>query len=78
MTSRTNMADGGNQIQWYDLRRQARGGVHAYMDGEIQFLWSRVHRDVLAKLNWSCELFRDEVGTQLSSLREVQWQLVGA
>ena len=57
------------------------GGLHAYMDEQIQFLWSRVRRDVLARLDLSCELFRDEVGTKLNRLRDPQmetfWAVVG-
>ena len=39
------------------------------MDEPIQCLWSGAHQDVLAKLNLSCELIRDEVGTHLNCLR---------
>ena len=52
-------------------------GIHEYTDGPIQFLGSRVHRDVLDRLNLSCDLSRDEAGTQLHSLRDVQGQLDG-
>ena len=68
---------GGNESQWYNFRRQAWGGIHAYMADQIQVLWSRAHRDVLAKLNLSCELSRDAAGTQLNRLRGVQGQLDG-
>ena len=47
------------------------------MGEQIQFEGSGVRQDVLDKLNLSCELFRDEVGTQLNSLRAVQGQLSG-
>ena len=36
-----------------------------------------MHQDVLAKLNLSGELCRDEVGAQLNCLRDVQWEIDG-
>ena len=47
------------------------------MDGEIQYIGSRAHQDVLDKLKSSCGFFRDEVGAQLNCLRYAQWQLDG-
>ena len=46
-------------------------GIHDFMADPIQFIGPRVHRDVLDKLNLSCELCRDEVGTQLNRVRDV-------
>ena len=61
--------------RWYEFCRQFWGGIHAYMNEQIQCLGSGVRQDVLDKLNLGCELFRDEVGTHLNSLRGVQGQL---
>ena len=47
------------------------------MAEKMQCLWSRARHAVLAKLNLRCELFRDEVGTQLNCLKDVQGQLDG-
>ena len=52
-------------------------GIHAYMDGGIQFAGTRAHRDVLDRLNLSCELFRDNVGTQLNRVWDVRGKLAG-
>ena len=56
---------------------QAWEGVHSDIDAQIQFIGERAHRDVLAKLRLSFELFRDEVGTHLNCLMDVKEQLDG-
>ena len=45
------------------------------MAEQIQDIGQNVHLDVLAKLNLSCELFRNELGAQLNWLRDIHWQL---
>ena len=47
------------------------------MAEQIQHLGSRVSQEVLEGLSFSCELFRDEVGTHLNQLKDVQWEIVG-
>ena len=50
-------------------------GVHNHMAEQIQVPWPNVHQEVLAKLNMGCELFRNELGSQLNWLRDMQGQL---
>ena len=45
------------------------------MGGEIQVMGPSVHQDVVARLNSSCELVRDELGKQLNWLRGIQGKL---
>ena len=46
------------------------------MAERIQVIGPSVHQVVVARLNSSCDLFRDELGAQLNRLRGIQGQLV--
>ena len=52
-------------------------GLRNYIAEEIRHLRSRASQEVLEELGFSCELFRDEVGTHLNQLKDVQWEIVG-
>ena len=43
---------------------------------KIQGIGKIAHKDVLDRLNIDCESFRGELETQLSWVRDIQWQLV--
>ena len=68
---------GERESQRYEFCRQVWEGIHNHMAEQIQVIWPNVHHDVLAKLNFSCELVRSELGTQLNWLRGVQVQIDG-
>ena len=76
-TLRAKMDAVKKQSRRYEFCRQVWGGLHDYMAEQIQCVGSRVNHEVRNKLNLSCELARDEVGTQLNYLQDVQGELAG-
>ena len=52
------------------------GGIHNYLNGQIQFIGSKVSLEILEKLRNSCEQFRNEIGAQLNSLKEAKGEIV--
>ena len=61
----------------YVRQRGGGGGIHNYANEQIQHIDSNVSQEILAKLRSSCEQFRNEVGAQLDSLRDVQGVNIG-
>ena len=57
--------------QWYEFRKQVWGMYYQIAD-QVQSLGPDVHQDVVARLNSSCGIFREELGSQLNWIKDVQ------
>ena len=68
--------------QWYDFCKQVCaggwagwgevGGIYYQVDEQIQVLGPHVHQDIVDKLDNGCGIFREELGLQLSRIKDVQ------
>ena len=62
--------------QLYEFRKQVWGGMYYQSAGKIQNLGPYVRQDVLARLNSSCGIFREELGCRLNWIKGVQGNML--
>ena len=67
---------GRNQTRWSNFCNAAWGCIRNYVNGEIQLIGSKASREIIANLRNRGEQFRNEIGNQMSSLTDVQGELV--
>ena len=66
----------GNQTRRFKFRKEEWGPIHKYMNGRIKEIGSKVSLEMEGGIGESYEHLGHEAGSQMSSLRDVQGDIV--
>ena len=61
-----------NQTRRFNFCKTVWGPIQIYLNGQIEVVGSRLCQEMVQVLRRSCEIFGNEMGIRMSSLKDVQ------